>query len=527
MTDTITAEELADFFLEYGTDLSDDAEAQLEKYYRIKKAKPEIVDEREGGFTWSDGGLTRLFAQIYGKEAIYCIEHKCWYVFHDGKWQQDIGALYIAEKLLEFSLLMRVYANNDIEDYIKEDSSGKKKSFKKAYVSFVANLEAHQVRERILKDARALMKAHVDIFDTNPKLINLQNGIYFYNTHSLSPSNKDEFCSMQAKFALEKTSSITSLVNYKDKYKYERCERWEQFISEVCEGDNAKIDFLQRALGYSLFGDGREECMFILYGNTTRNGKSTLLNTISHLLGDYAKVAPIGLICKQKASINSEAPSPVLASLKGVRFVTLAESNAYGSLDEEQIKRLTGGEEITARALYQSSFSYRPQFVMWLSCNDLPTVNDKSIFASQRIHVINFNHHFSQAEQDKNLKKELTNPISMQGIFLWLVEGYEKYEKRGLEKTIELQEETDLYEKENDIVLLFLEDKCERGSEEDRISAKELYQSFKSWARSQGEEIYSAKKFYAEMRRHPDCYATIVKPQNKTIYLGIKWKENL
>ena len=75
-----------------------------------------------------------------------------------------------------------------------------------------------------------------------------------------------------------------------------RCERWEQFVDEVTCGDKDKAEYLQKALGYSMLGLANEECMFILHGKTTRNGKSTMLSAIHHLLGDYASVSPVSII---------------------------------------------------------------------------------------------------------------------------------------------------------------------------------------------------------------------------------------
>ena len=196
-----------------------------------------------------------------------------------------------------------------------------------------------------------------------------------------------------------------------------RCERWEQFIDEVTQGDRDKADFLQRALGYSILGTSKEECMFVLHGKTTRNGKSTLLDAVHHLLGDYATVAPVELICRSDRTKNAEAPTSTLASLKGRRFVTMAESDSAGRLDESAIKQFTGGEDLKARELYQSAFTFKPQFTLWLSCNDLPAVRDKSLFASDRIRVIEFNRHFKDEEQDKGLKDYFESEEAMPGIF--------------------------------------------------------------------------------------------------------------
>ena len=257
---------------------------------------------------------------------------------------------------------------------------------------------------------------------------------------------------------------------------------------------------------------------------TTRNGKSTLLNTIEFMLGDYAKVAPVGMICRGDRQKDAEAASPTLAGLKGKRFVTMSESNEYGKLDEEKIKQLTGGEEISARALYQSAITYKPQFTLWLSCNDLPMVTDKSLFASQRIKVIEFNRHFKPEEQDTHLKDELTSTEAMSGIFMWLVRGYIKYKENGLKMADSLTEVVTKYERDNDLVLQFLENRCVRN-EDVNIKAKDLYNAFKLWAKSEGAYVLSARKFNSEMERHPEWFDRKSTSSGFMIYWGLKLKE--
>lgn len=273
-----------------------------------------------------------------------------------------------------------------------------------------------------------------------------------------------------------------------------------------------------------MLGMSNEECMFILHGKTTRNGKSTLLNTIETMLGDYAKVAPVGMICRGDRQKDAEAASPTLAGLKGKRFVTMSESNEYGKLDEEKIKQLTGGEEISARALYQSAITFKPQFTLWLSCNDLPMVTDKSLFASERIKVVEFNRHFSPEEQDTHLKDELCEQASMSGIFMWLVRGYIRYKERGLTMSGQLREVVTKYERDNDLVLQFLENRCVKD-ETATIRAKDLYQNFKMWAKSEGAYVLSARKFNSEMERHPEWFERKSTSSGFVIYWGLKLKE--
>jgi putative DNA primase/helicase len=242
------------------------------------------------------------------------------------------------------------------------------------------------------------------------------------------------------------------------------------------------------------------------------------------MLGDYAKVAPVGIICRGDRRNDAEAASPTLAGLKGKRFVTMSESNEYGKLDEEKVKQYTGGEEISARALYQSAITYKPQFTLWLSCNDLPMVTDKSLFASQRVKVIEFNRHFSPDEQDTRLKDELTSTEAMSGIFMWLVRGYIKYKEHGLKMADSLVKVVKEYERENDIVLQFLESRCDHN-EDVNIKAKDLYNAFKIWAKSEGAPVLSARKFNSEMARLSEWYDRKSTSSGFVIYWGLKLKE--
>ena len=235
-------------------------------------------------------------------------------------------------------------------------------------------------------------------------------------------------------------------------------------------------------------------------------------------------MAPVELICRSERQKNTEAANPVLARLKGKRMVTMSESDTAGKLDEATIKQYTGGEEITARELYQSPITFKPQFTMWLSCNDLPAVKDKSLFASDRVRVIEFNRHFKDSEQDKGLKDYFETPEAMQGIFSWLIAGYFKYRRYGLVMTAGMKEVIKRYEKDNDLVLQFLEEKCQTDPE-GKTRAKSLYDTYKIWCKSNGYYVCSMKKFNAELTMHPEWYDNKAVSGGVAVYYGIKLRE--
>jgi len=455
-----------------------------EKMAYISEQRPErSYQDSATGYSWNESGMAQLFAECYSNDTRYCPEAKSWYTYSAGAWRKDVGAHLVSAKITEFYQLMVLYCS-EIEDVNRRTE----------YVKFVSRLGTRKFRENVLKDAadNELLTVYGNRFDSDPYLINCLNGTFDLKTREFREHDWKDFLTMQTNF--EYTLQDMS------------CPRWKSFINEVTQGDKDKAKYLQKALGYSILGTASEECMFILHGKTTRNGKSTLLSAIHHLLGDYASVAPVAIICKSDRSRDGEAPSPVLASLKGRRFVTMAESNQYGKLDEEAIKQFTGGEEITARHLHEKPITFRPQFTLWLSCNDLPSVSDKSLFASERIRVIEFNRHFTQEEQDKNLKNEFQEMEAMQGIFSWLLAGYYDYLADGLSMSAEMQKVINAYKKDNDIVLQFLEEKCETQDGAFTLQ-KSLYDSFKMWCKSNGYYVATARRFNSEMETHPEWHS--------------------
>ena len=455
--------------------------AQSEKMFYIKSKRPEESHPMGGiGYSWDESGMAELFSECYENDTRYCPEMKCWFTYDKGAWRRDTGSLLVSEKIKEFSRLMALYCGEIPNEERRSD-----------YMKFISKMGDRRFRDRLMKDAASVNPIPAKMFDANPYLVNCQNGTYDLEHMSFREHDWHDFLTMQT--------------NFEYSLQAEPCERWVRFVNEVTCGDEQKADYIQKALGYSMLGTANEECMFILHGKTTRNGKSTMLSAINHLLGDYSTVCDVAVICKGDRTKNAEVASPTVAGLKGKRFVTMAESNQYGKLDEEVIKQFTGGEEITARKLYEEKMSFMPQFTLWLSCNDLPAVNDKSLFASDRVRVIEFNRHFRAEEQDKNLKGEFQTQAAMQGIFCWLLEGYMNYRRFGLLMPDSMRQVVRSYERDNDLTLQFLEDKCEQ-SEGSYTKAKSLYDSYKIWCKSNGYFVSSARRFQADLDTHPEWH---------------------
>ncbi|GHU35092.1 hypothetical protein FACS1894105_03100 [Clostridia bacterium] len=227
------------------------------------------------------------------------------------------------------------------------------------FVKYSAKLASHYRREGILKDAQSIAPMSIADFDRNKLLFNCSNGTLNLQNFTLQPFNPEDF--------------ITKLsgARYDTKIQF---QRWERFIDEIMCGDTDTAVYLQKALGYSLTGLTEYECFYILFGATTRNGKSTLIDAVTNVLGDYAcTIQPQTL---SRRSSDGAAASPDMARLKGARLVNMPEPEKGLELNIALIKQMTGGDRLTVRAMYEAPTEMYSEFKPFINTNHLPRTSD-------------------------------------------------------------------------------------------------------------------------------------------------------
>lgn len=178
-----------------------------------------------------------------------------------------------------------------------------------------------------------------------------------------------------------------------------QCPMWEKFLSEIFEGNQDLIDYLQRAVGYSLTGDVREDKFFLLTG-PGGNGKTTVLETLRALLGDYITEIPFEILEVSYKKTGHEA-TPDIAKLVGIRLVKSSETKEHSRFNVGRLKSFTGGDTLTGRFLFQNPFDFSPTHKLWLSVNHTPRVDDDSDAMWRRVHKIPFNVKFIEPEKAK------------------------------------------------------------------------------------------------------------------------------
>jgi putative DNA primase/helicase len=292
------------------------------------------------------------------------------------------------------------------------------------------------------------------------------------------------------------------------------CERWLGFLDQVFESDQARIDFLQRAVGYSLTADVREECLFLLHGHG-RNGKGTLLLILAALLGDYATTADFNTFVESR----NTGPRDDIAHMRGRRFVQAQESKEGCRLDESLVKWLTGGDLLRARRLYENSYEFRPTHKLWLAANHLPIIRGTDPAIWSRIKLVPFEVSFLGRE-DRGLKQALLDELP--GILAWAVRGCLLWQRDSLKFPESVIAATDEYRAESDDIGRFIAQRCEIG-ENFSARARALYTEYIGWCQENGERHVSGKRFSQRMSENG-----IEKKEDKhgTLYIGLRFDNN-
>ena len=272
------------------------------------------------------------------------------------------------------------------------------------------------------------------------------------------------------------------------------CPRWRQFMAEVLP-DEATRRYMQIWLGICCLGDISVQQVMMLSGAGS-NGKSTMLEVVAGLLGDYAATVDIASFLHQDR-VSGAGPSPDVARLPGVRFVRASEPEPGSRLSEKRIKEITGGESMATRKLHRDFFEFRPQCKLNISFNSKPVLVGKDHGIKRRISIIPFRRQFgvngaARRPQDVILR-ELSAEYS--GILNWLLDGVRLYLEGAFEPPEEVLAATRAYFDEMDPIGQFIAQCTVREEGDVREAHKDIYLAYKRWCDLDGEVPKSPRAF--------------------------------
>jgi putative DNA primase/helicase len=426
----------------------------------------------------SDLGNARRLVARHGLDLRYVAPWKSWHIWDGVRWKKDeVGEIVQRAK----ETANRLYL---------DASGGTDRKERTELAKFAIRSEnAMRLRAMVeLAQTEPSIPLLPSAFDTDPWLLNVENG-----TIDL---RNGELCSHA------RSNLITKLAPVRFDPVAE-CPLWTGFLRRIMAGHSEVVRFLQRAVGYSLTGSTQEQVLFLLYG-TGANGKSTFLEVIRAILGEYARQTDFTTFLERR----NETIRNDVARLAGSRFVTAVETERSRRLSEPFVKQATGSDTITARYLFQEPFEFVPAFKVWLATNHKPEVRGTDEGIWRRIRLVPFTVSIPPEEQDKELKEKLL--AEAPGILRWAVTGCLEWQRCGLPTPSEVIAATSDYRAESDVLSGFIEDSCVVASNAE-ATAGQLYHAYCGWAKRAGEEQKSqrwlgrelSERGFAKDRRGP------------------------
>lgn len=461
-----------------------------------KMQRENFNSKMRDGLDCSNGSIAKVVIAKY-RYRFKCasIKHNIWYEYENHRWK-EIDTGYSIRKLIDSEISA---------EYIKYQK----------YLYSVVNETQGREKENALADTtdvQKLLKKLNDInfrknvvnacadelydpnflkyLDENINIICFENGIYDLEADCFREGCPDDYVSICTDYPYipyDSEDIISKEIN--------------DFLSKIQTKPHMR-EYLLRLLSTCIAGSISEESFYVFTG-TGANGKSKLMELMKYTLGGYFKPMDIRLLTEKRAS--SSSASPELADKKGIRLCVFDEPKATDEINTGFMKLFTGGDTITARALFKEPIYFKPQFKSFLLCNDLPAVGSDDDGTWRRIRVIPFTSKFlkrsdinAKTTSGKKLLKD--GPNASEGKFWadlkitekipdWkqmfmgmLINSYRTYNKEGLIHPKEVTKESDSYRKKCDIYQDFIGDVLEKTNDEgDVLSISTIHGLMRAW----------------------------------------------
>ncbi len=427
-----------------------------------ERRRRKLVDAR-----LTDVGNAKRMVELFGQDLRYMAPAELWYVWDGRRWAED--------QLLAVERRARDTAHALWEE--AKTIKNKEKAneyFKHAFAS------ENNTRVRAMI-ARARAEEGITIganpFDADPWILTCMNGVIDLKTGALLAHDRARLC-----------SKLTP-IEYPEREGAE-CPLWLSCLDTWLAGDRELIDYLQRAVGYTLTGDTGAQCLHLLHGHGA-NGKSVFLETVALLLGEFA-IASDFTAFLDSVHVSPQGASSYIARLAGARMVHSSEIGEGKRLNEALVKSLTGNDTITARYQFAREFSFTPTHKLWLGANHRPRIRSTDHAMWRRLRLVPFEVTIPPEKRDRELGAKLA--AELPGILRWAVDGCLAWQRDGLEPPKSILSATQQYRTDSDTLGAFIADCCQLG-EGLKTQSTVLYEAYKKWAKDGEEYLMSQTDF--------------------------------
>lgn len=349
-----------------------------------------------------------LYNMYKGQYVCASIKHKTWFEFENHKWVEIDSGTTLREKISRglmktFSVKMGFIKDAFAHGATESNQTSVEQSAKQNKIGIIMQLLTKMGnvdgKNRIMREAQELFydRNFMDKLDANPYLLHFKNGVFDFNERVFRNGRSDDYISLS-------TGHEYVAFNAKDDEHVQYAKQINLFFEHVFV-DKELRRYMWEHLASTLIGTNENET-FNIYNGCGRNGKSKIVDFMSKVLGQLKGVVPISLVTRKRG--ESGKASPEIAALRGIRYAVMQEPSKNDKINEGQMKELTGGDTIQARALFKDPIEFKPQFKLVVCTNNLFDIESNDDGTWRRIRVCEFLSKFkknpSTEAQDREFK---------------------------------------------------------------------------------------------------------------------------
>lgn len=402
----------------------------------------------KGPYPLTQIGLAQRMADMIGTDVRYCHPWGCWVIWDGTRWVRDQTA----------GAPLKRHYRNMVRNLFRVSTEDKEKRW---LISQETN-GACDSTVKLLASCEGIPVLPGE-FDAGDWVLNCKNGIVDLRSGKMRPHLRSDMCTRMTGAAYEESD----------------CPKFKKVMLDAMMGDHAQVDWLWRWLGYGCTGSISEEIFTFFWGPSGQNGKSTILEAVSDVLGSYsATLATSALMDQGHKSANNDE----IAKLTGVRFVTAQETGENSRFSDDLIKNLAGDKKISCCQKYGHPFDLDVKFKLTISGNNKPKIGSFDAAFSRRLRLVSFLYRVPDDERDDSLKT-VGLPMEYSGVLWHLVQAARRWIDVGLGQTETMVEASESYKMEQDSVRAWMAARMKPFANSTK-SQSVAYSDYETWCDS-------------------------------------------
>lgn len=522
-----------------------------------KDSKPRdksFFDQLRKDFDDNHMGDARRFSEKFDGRLAYDNIQGRWFIYEKTHWQQDRGKVHthkVTEIADDYKAQSHWMAQKINEEKAKPEFQAMAKGEQKDFLRpMIANQKAYESRAKELKDPARINKVLSLASVATPGYLGVvgkewnEDPCLFACGNRVIDLRTGKALEPDPKFYINRASTVEWAGLQAES------PLWENFLSQVFNGDVELIDYIQKCVGYWMTGLMTHQEFYCLWGPQGRNGKGVFFRTLRMVMGSYFQMMPSKYLLDEKSLQNTDKPDQHLVALEHTRLACASEAPKKARFSEGAIKQLSGGDPITCRGMYALDVTeFIPKFKMLFATNRVPTVNGDDKAFQERLRIIKFPCTFKHGVEadpeakvypmDPQLEKKLHTMDNLQGILAWAVRGAVEFIASGTLMPPEpVLSDTRSFMEDNDFIGEFIRDCLEvhpdapesNTPKEQKTQMKHIYEAFRKWSIEEKavpeNKVWSMRALGSDFGNRTDIHR--VSPKNLVFYnITIKpeWRE--